>query len=160
MCTDITYIHTLRDGWTYLASVMDLFSRKIIGYAYGTSMTAELAVKAVENACLNVKTTEGIILHSNLGSQYTSQEFEYFLGSKGIIQSFSRKGNPYDNACIESFHSILKKDEVNHHKYYEFNIARKTIFEYIESWYNRKRIHGSIDYMTPQAVHVAASVAV
>ena len=158
-CTDITYIHTLRDGWTYLASVMDLFSRKIIGYAYGTSMTAELAVKAVENACLNVKTTEGIILHSDLGSQYTSQEFEYFLCSKGIIQSFSRKGNPYDNACIESFHSILKKEEVNHHKYYDFNVARKAIFEYIESWYNRKRIHGSIDYMTPQTVHVAASVA-
>ena len=158
-CTDITYIHTLRDGWTYLASVMDLFSRKIIGYAYGTSMTAELAVKAVENACLNVKTTEGIILHSDLGSQYTSQEFEYFLCSKGIIQSFSRKGNPYDNACIESFHSILKKEEVNHHKYYDFNVARKAIFEYIESWYNRQRIHGSIDYMTPQTVHVAASVA-
>ena len=158
-CTDITYIHTLRDGWTYLVSVMDLFSRKIIGYAHGTSMTAELAVKAVENACLNVKTTEGIILHSDLGSQYTSQEFEYFLCSKGIIQSFSRKGNPYDNACIESFHSILKKEEVNHHKYYDFNVARKAIFEYIESWYNRKRIHGSIDYMTPQTVHVAASVA-
>jgi len=158
-CTDITYIHTLRDGWTYLASVMDLFSRKIIGYAYGTSMNADLVVKAIENACLNVKTTEGIILHSDLGSQYTSHEFENFLCSKGIIHSFSRKGNPYDNACIESFHSVLKKEEVNHHKYYDFNIARKAIFEYIESWYNRKRIHGAIDYMTPQAVHEAASVA-
>lgn len=155
-CTDITYINTLRDGWTYLASVMDLYSKKIIGYAYGRSMTAELAVKAVENACLNVKTTEGIILHSDLGSQYTSYEFESFLCSKGIIHSFSRKGNPYDNACIESFHSLLKKEEVNHHKYYDFNTARKAIFEYIESWYNRKRIHSSINYMTPQAVHEAA----
>ncbi len=157
-CTDITYINTLRDGWTYLASVMDLFSRKIIGYAYGTSMTAELAVKAVENACLNVKTTEGIILHSDLGSQYTSSEFENFLYSKGIIHSFSTKGNPYDNACIESFHSVLKKEEVNYHKYYDFNAARKALFEYIESWYNRKKIHSSIDYMTPQAAHEAASV--
>ena len=62
--------------------------------------------------------------------------------------SFSTKGNPYDNTCIESFHSVLKKEEVNHRKYYAFNAARKAIFEYIESWYNRKRIHGSIDYMT------------
>ena len=110
-CTDITYINTIRDGWTYLASVMDLFSKKIIGYAYGTSMTADLAVKAVENACLNVKVTEGIILHSDLGSQYTSHEFENLLSSKGMIHSYSRKGNPYDNACIESFHSVLKKEE-------------------------------------------------
>ena len=157
-CTDITYINTIRDGWTYLASVMDLFSKKIIGYAYGTSMTADLAVKAVENACLNVKVTEGIILHSDLGSQYTSHEFENLLSSKGMIHSYSRKGNPYDNACIESFHSVLKKEEVNHCKYYDSNIARKAIFEYIESWYNRKRIHGSIDYMTPHAVHSYASV--
>lgn len=123
-CTDITYINTIRDGWTYLASVMDLFSKKIIGYAYGTSMTADLAVKAVENACLNVKVTEGIILHSDLGSQYTSHEFENLLSSKGMIHSYSRKGNPYDNACIESFHSVLKKEEVNHCKYYNSNVAR------------------------------------
>jgi len=100
-CTDITYIHVQKEGWTYLSSVMDLCSRKIIGYAYGTSMTAELAVKAVENACLNVKDTKGIILHSDLGSQYTSRAFEDCLSSKGIRHSFSRKGNPYDNACIE-----------------------------------------------------------
>jgi len=155
-CTDITYINTLKDGWTYLASVMDLYSKKIIGYAYGISMTAELAIKAIDNACLNVKTTEGIILHSDLGSQYTSREFENYLCSKGIIHSFSRKGNPYDNACIESFHSVLKKEEVNHHIYYDFNVAKKAIFEYIESWYNRKRIHSSINYMTPQAVHESA----
>ncbi len=133
--TDSGYINTLKDGWTYLASIMDIFSRKIIGYAYETSMTAELAIKAVENACLNVKTTEGIILHSDLGSQYTSNEFESFLYSKGIIHSFSTKGNPYDNACIESFHSVLKMEEVNHHKYYDFNVARKAIFEYIEEIY-------------------------
>lgn len=159
-CTDITYIHTSKDGWTYLASVLDLYSKKIIGYAYGTSMTAELAVKAVENACLNVKDTKGIILHSDLGTQYTSRTFEAYLSSKGIVHSFSRKGNPYDNACIESFHSVLKKEEINHHKYYNFSAARKAIFEYIESWYNRKRIHSAINYMTPQAVYDAALAAV
>lgn len=149
-CTDITYIHVLKEGWTYLASVMDLCSRKIIGYAYGTSMTAELAVQAVKNACLNVKETEGIILHSDLGSQYTSQAFEGYLRSKKIRHSFSRKGNPYDNACMESFHSILKKEEIYLHTYQDFKESRKAIFEYIESWYNRKRIHSAINYMTPQ----------
>lgn len=131
---------------------MDFHSKKIIGYAYGTSITAELAVKAVENACINVRDTKGIVLHSDLGTQYTSRLFEDYLTSKEILHSFNRKGNPYDNACIESFHSILKKEEVN----FDFNVARKVIFEYIESWYNRKRIHGAINYMTPQAAHEVA----
>ncbi|MEY8392680.1 DDE-type integrase/transposase/recombinase [Lachnospiraceae bacterium 45-W7] len=78
-------------------------------------MTAELAVEAVKNACLNVRNTQGIILHSDLGSQYTSQAFEAYLSSKGILHSFSRKGNSYDNACIESFHSVLKKEERSSH---------------------------------------------
>ena len=149
-CTDITYIHVQKEGWTYLASVMDLCSRKIIGYAYGTSMTAELAVQAVKNACLNVADTEGIILHSDLGSQYTGQVFENYLASRGILHSFSRKGNPYDNACIESFHSVLKKEEIYLHTYQDSTEARRAIFEYIEGWYNRKRIHSAIGYMTPQ----------
>ena len=148
-CTDITYIHVRKEGWTYLASVMDLCSRKIIGYAYGTSMTAELAVEAVKNACLNVKNAQGIILHSDLGSQYTSQAFENYLIQHGILHSFSRKGNPYDNACIESFHSVLKKEEICLHTYQDSKEARRAIFEYIEGWYNRKRIHSAIDYMTP-----------
>lgn len=149
-CTDITYIYVLKEGWTYLASVMDLYTRKIIGYAYGNSMTAELALEAVKNACLNVKDSTGIILHSDLGSQYTSQLFENYLSKKGMSHSFSRKGNPYDNACIESFHSVLKKEEIYLHTYNDSSEARKAIFEYIESWYNRKRIHSAINYMTPQ----------
>ena len=117
-CTDITYIYTKKDGWTYLASVMDLHSKKILGYAYDVSMTAELAIKAVKNACLNVKDTDGILLHSDLGVQYTSHAFETYLKERGMLHSFSRKGTPYDNACIESFHSILKKEEVNQNEYY------------------------------------------
>lgn len=143
-CTDITYIHTINDGWTYLASVMDFHSKKIIGYAYSKTMKAELAVKAIENACLNVKETTGIILHSDLGTQYTCRLFEDCLLSRKMIHSYSRKGNPYDNACIESFHSILKKEETHHHRYFDFKMAGKAIFEYIESWYNRKRIHSSL----------------
>jgi len=149
-CTDITYIHVLKEGWTYLASVMDLHTRKIIGYAYGTKITASLAKKAMENACLNIPDTEGIILHSDLGTQYTSQLFENYIDEKNMIHSFSCKGNPYDNACIESFYTVLKKEEIYRHTYKDFNDANLAIFEYIESWYNRIRIHGSIDYMTPQ----------
>jgi len=148
-CTDITYIHVLKEGWTYLASVMDLYSRKIVGYAYGKHMTAELAVKAVENACLNVPNTEGIILHSDLGTQYTSNQFQQMIAAKKLIHSFSRKGNPYDNACIESFHSVLKKEEIYVHKYIDFEYAQRALFEYIESWYNRKRIHSALNYMSP-----------
>lgn len=148
--TDITYIYTLKDGWTYLASVLDLCLHKVIGYTYDRHMTAEMATQALKNATLNVKDTAGIIIHSDLGSQYTSQEFEDYVTQKKMLHSFSRKGNPYDNACMESFHATLKKEEVYTKVYNDFEEARKAIFEYIESWYNRKRIHESINYMTPQ----------
>lgn len=97
-----------------------------------------------------MKGTKGIILHSNLGSQYTSKTFESYLSGKEVVHSFSRKGNPYDNACIESVHSVLKKEEIYLHTYQDSEEAGKAIFEYIESWYNRKRIHCAIDYMTPR----------
>jgi len=152
-CTDITYIHTVKDGWTYLASVMDFHSKKIIGYSHSKNMAAELAVEALKNACLNTESTKGIILQSDLGTQYTSDLFSREVKHHGIIHSFSRKGNPYDNACIESFHSLLKKEEVHQRKYYDFTAAKAAIFEYIESWYNRSRIHSSIGYMTPDVAH-------
>lgn len=148
--TDITYIHTLKDGWTYLACVLDLCLHKVIGYTYERHMTAEMATRALKNATLNVKDTTGIIIHSDLGSQYTSQEFEDYVAEKSMLHSFSRKGNPYDNACIESFHAVLKKEEVYTKVYYDFAEAQRAIFDYIESWYNRKRIHASLNYMTPQ----------
>lgn len=151
--TDITYIHTEKEGWTYLASVEDLFSRKIIGWSFGNSIDAELAVKALKNASLNVKNTEGIIIQSDLGSQYTSNLFESALAELRIRHSYSKKGYPYDNSCIESFHSVLKKEEVNRRKYKDSKTAYSAIFEYIESWYNRKRIHSSLDYRTPESVY-------
>ncbi|WP_324826010.1 IS3 family transposase [Sinanaerobacter sp. ZZT-01] len=153
-CTDITYIHTQKNGWTYLASVMDFYSKKIIGWAFDTTMSAELAVKAINNACLNVKNSEGIILQSDLGTQYTSELFERTLAKKKIRHSFSRKGCPYDNACIESLHSLLKKEEVYCKIYKDSSDAYKSIFEYIESWYNQKRIHSILGYKTPNALHV------
>lgn len=147
---DITYIHTVRDGWCYLASVMDLHSKKIIGYSFSRTMTTELVSKALRNAYHIQKPKEGLVFHSDLRSQYTSDDFQREIKEYKMVQSFSHKGSPYDNACIESFHAILKKEEVNHVKYIDFNSAKLELFKYIEGWYNRKRIHGSIAYLTPQ----------
>ena len=149
---DITYIHTVRDGWCYLASVMDLHSKKIVGYSFSRSMTTDLVMTALENAYSIQKPAKGLLLHTDLGSQYTSTEFMQYVQTRGIFQSFSQKGCPYDNACIESFHAILKKEEVNHVQYPDYNTAKLSMFQFIEGWYNRKRIHSSLDYNTPKTV--------
>jgi transposase InsO family protein len=148
---DITYIHTLKDGWCYLASVMDLHTRKIIGYSFSKSMDTNLITEALRNAYKTQKPNGSVIFHSDLGAQYTSEAYRDKLKQYNITASYSGKGCPYDNACIESFHSILKKEEVNRVIYYDFAAARMELFKYIEGWYNRQRIHGSIGYLTPQA---------
>lgn len=146
---DITYIHTEECGWTYLATVMDLFDLKIIGWEYSTTMTDDLAVKALEKANKARNHNEGLIFHSDRGSQYTSNKYELKLNELGITHSYSKKGYPYDNACMESFNSILKKEMVNHKKYKTFNEAKISLFEFIEGWYHNIRIHGSLNFMTP-----------
>src|SRR5699024_3816207 len=138
---DITYIHTLRDGWCYLASVMDLHTRNIVGYSFSRTMTTDLITQALAYAYDTQKPDKSLIFHSDLGTQYTSDEFEKVINQYNMTHSFSNKGNPYDNACIESFHAILKQEEVNHIQYYDFNSANIALFKYIEGWYNRKRIH-------------------
>jgi putative transposase len=148
--TDITYIWTEADQWTYLATVMDFYTKKAVGYSYGKEMTAELAKTAVKRAWEAQGGPIGLILHSDLGSQYTSKEFAEIITEYGIKHSFSKKGCPYDNACIESFHSVLKKEEVYLTKYRNFKEAEVKLFDYIEGWYNRNRIHSSIGYRTPQ----------
>lgn len=157
--TDITYIHTIKDGWCYLASVMDPHSKKIIGYSMDRNMDTALAINAVRNAYEVQKPSKPPVLHSDPRSQYTSKDFSRFVLGLKSIHSFSGKGCPYDNACIESFHASLKKEEVNLVQYYDFNDARLAIFEYIESWYNRKRFHSSIGYITPQQCEDLAKVA-
>lgn len=151
--TDITYIHTVKHGWCYLASVMDLHSRKIIGYSLSRKIDTDLAISAIKNAVYLQSPKTSVILHSDLGCQYTSSKFKSYIDKTSFLShSFSAKGCPYDNASIESFHSTLKKEEVNLVRYYDFNSLKLAIFEYIESWYNRERIHGSISYLTPQEV--------
>jgi len=115
------------------------------------SIDTALALQAMKNAIKLQKPTKPLILHSDLGYQYTSSAFkEYISNTKLITHSFSGKGCFYDNAFIESFHASLKKEEVHLVKYFDYDAARLAIFEYIEAWYNRKRIHSSIGYLTPQ----------
>lgn len=146
---DITYIYTIETGWTYLAIVMDLFDLKIVGWSYGLNMTNELVIDAFNKALVNRGLEKNGIFHSDRGSQYTSNDYEALLSALEIKHSYSKKGYPYDNASMESFNAILKKEEVNVNTYKTFDEAKLVIFEFIESWYNNKRIHGTLGYITP-----------
>ena len=146
---DITYIYTKERGWTYLAVVIDLFDLKVIGWEYGISMTEYISINALKKAVINRKPKDNIIFHSDRGSQYISNNFESLLNDLNIKHSYSKKGYPYDNASMESFNAILKKEEVNLHTYCSYAEAKLVIFEFIESWYNNIRIHGTLGYITP-----------
>lgn len=146
---DITYIYTIETGWSYLAIVMDLFDLKIVGWSYGLSMADELVIDAFNKAMVNRGLERGGIFHSDRGSQYTSNNYENLLSTLSIKHSYSKKGYPYDNASMESFNAILKKEEVNVNTYQTFEEAKLVIFEFIESWYNNKRIHSTLGYITP-----------
>jgi transposase InsO family protein len=145
---DITYIPT-EEGWLYLASLEDLCTRKIVGFYMDKRMTKKLCLKALHRACQVQKPTENLLHHSDRGSQYASLEYQERLRQHNIKASMSRKGNCYDNSCIESFHSVLKKELVYLHKFKTRKEAKEKIFEYITCFYNGKRIHSSIGYVTP-----------
>jgi putative transposase len=146
--TDITYIPT-NEGWLYLASVMDLYSRKIVGWSMDKTMTKELVINALKMAYHQQKPGEGLIHHSDRGVQYASIDYQKLLIEYKMIGSMSRKGNCYDNACIESFHGILKRELVYQTNYKTRLEAKKSLFEYIEFFYNSKRIHSTLNYHTP-----------
>lgn len=146
---DITYIYTIETGWAYLAIVMDLFDLKVVGWSYGLSMTDDLVIDAFNKALINRGLEKNGIFHSDRGSQYTSNDYEELLSTLSIHHSYSKKGYPYDNASMESVGAILKKEEVNGNAYKTFEEAKLVIFEFIESWYNNKRIHGTLGYITP-----------
>jgi len=146
--TDITYIRT-RQGMLYLASVLDLFTRKIVGWQLGNRMTVELVLGALDKAYVAQKPKQRLIHHSDRGSQYASAEYRKKLKEYRMIRSMSRKGNCYDNACIESFHSILKRELVYRTKFQTREEAQQRLFWYIEFFYNRKRIHSSLGYLSP-----------
>ncbi|WP_245644983.1 IS3 family transposase [Peribacillus loiseleuriae] len=148
----ITYIHTLRDGWCYLATVLDLYSKKIVGYSFSRSMTTELVLHALDNAVSVQKLSQALFCIQILALNTQAKSLGQALKAHEIIPSFSRKGCPYDNACIESFHAILKKEAVHHMTYLHFESANAALFQFIEGWYNRRRMHSQLNYQTPQEV--------
>lgn len=148
--SDITYIWT-KEGWLYLATVMDLFSRRIIGWEMSRRMTKDLTITALQRAINQQLPKEGLIHHSDRGSQYAANEYQAMLRNYEITTSMSRKGNCYDNACIESFHSVIKKELIFHQKYQTREEAKRSIFAYIMTFYNYKRIHSATNYMSPIA---------
>lgn len=146
--TDITYI-PCREGRLYLASVLDLYTRKIVGWKLGDRMTTDLVIAALDQAYEAKRPSAGLIHHSDRGAQYASEEYRTRLQKYQMQASMSRKGNCYDNACIESFHSVLKKEFIYCTKFRTKAQAQQEMFEYIEFFYNRKRIHGSSGYLSP-----------
>ncbi|MEW9674503.1 IS3 family transposase [Ammoniphilus sp. 3BR4] len=145
---DITYI-PCRQGRLYLASILDLCTKAIVGWRLGDRMTTELVLGALDDAYKAKKPKKGLIHHSDRGSQYASVDYRNQLKKYKMKASMSRKGNCYDNACIESFHSILKKEFIYCTKFRTKQQAYDEIYRYIEFFYNRKRIHSSIGYLSP-----------
>jgi transposase InsO family protein len=146
---DITYIHT-QSGWLYLAVVIDLFSRKVVGWAMDKNMRAELVNDALLMAIWKRKPAAGLVSHTDRGSQYASDSHRQILKDHAIQQSMSRKGNCWDNAVAESFFHTLKTELVHHTKFKTQEEARLAIFEYLEVFYNRIRTHSANDYLSPE----------
>ncbi len=152
---DISYIWT-DEGWLYLATVIDLYSRAIVGWSLQERMNSPLVEDAFLKAIWSRKPGKGLIFHSDRGSQYAGHIFQNLLKSYHAICSMSRKGNCWDNAVAESFFKIIKSELVYHCTYATRDEARDSIFEYIEAFYNSKRLHGSIGYLSPMQFEMAA----
>lgn len=145
-CTDITYIST-EEGFCYLSCIMDFFSRKIIAWELGKTLETCYVVNAI-NEAIKATGTKPKIIHQDRGVQYTSTE--YHSCTEGIIKSYSKKGTPWDNACIESFHSLIKREWLwRYKKIKDYDQARKLVFEYINAFYNTVRIHSHCGYVSP-----------
>jgi putative transposase len=146
--SDITYVWT-KEGWLYLCMILDLYSRKIIGWSMDSRMKKELVINAIKSAYLKRKPSENIIFHSDRGSQYASRAVVQYLKNNGFRQSMSAKGNCYDNAVAESFFKTLKTECVYCQKFSNRAQAKLTVFKYIEVFYNRERRHSSLGYISP-----------
>lgn len=146
---DITYIR-VGGKWAYLAVVYDLYSRMPVGWALGRSPSSELACTALRYALKRRKPSRGLIHHSDRGSQYTSKDYRKLLEKYGVVGSMSRKGNPYDNAPMESFFKTLKVEWVNYHPFNTIDEAWHSLFYYIDVYYSCKRLHSALGYQTPK----------
>jgi transposase InsO family protein len=146
---DITYIRLARE-FVYLAVVLDVFSRKVIGWAFGRSLKAQLPVCALERAIANRRPPPGVVHHSDQGVQYTSSEYLQRLREHGMLPSMSRPANPYDNATCESFLKTLKREEIYASIYRDFEDLQERTEEFIERYYNECRLHSALGYCSPE----------
>jgi putative transposase len=137
------------EGWLYLVAVLDVFSRRVVGWAMSPILDTPLALCALRMALAQRRPNQSLILHSDRGSQFASAAYRRLLAQHGLVASMSRKGNCYDNAFIESFWSTLKYELVYHHRFASRAEARTAIFDYIETFYNRIRLHSSLAYQSP-----------
>ena len=145
---DITYLPT-RQGWVYLAVLIDLYSRRLVGWAVSTSLGHELVLKALQQALVRRRPPRGLIIHTDRGVQYACQAFTAMLKQHGLVQSMSRKGNCWDNAVAESFFHLLKTELVYHVHWEDHLDTDHQLFEYIEVFYNRERLHSTLGYLAP-----------
>jgi len=147
--SDLTYIKT-KEGWLYLTVVIDLFDRKVIGWALSSTMQAiQTSIAALRMALSNRDRSENLIFHSDRGVQYTCSDFTKIITKKNITQSMSRKGNCWDNAVAESFFKTIKTESIYRYDFKSKREAKTEVFRYIEIWYNRKRRHSTLNYATP-----------
>lgn len=153
--SDITYIWT-NEGWLYLAGILDLYDGAIVGWSMDSRMTKSLVKNALANACIARNTKAGLILHSDRGSQYCSKEYQKEIAKKRFICSMSRKGNCWDNAPMESFFGKLKTEWLNWKKFRTRDEAKQAVFNYIELFYNRKRLRSTNGYIPPSKMEGAA----
>lgn len=146
--SDITYCWT-EEGWLYLAVVMDLYSRKVVGWAMSERMTKKLVIDALQMAVWSRKPPRGLIIHSGRGSQYCSQEYQKLLNLHGLVCSMSKRGDCYDNAAMESWNHSFKIEAIHGERFATRDCVKKHVFEYIEIYYNRKRLHSMLGYQSP-----------
>ena len=155
---DFTYIWT-GEGWLYVAAVIDLFSRRVVGWSMSAAMTAELVTDALVMAIWRRGKLDALLHHSDRGSQYTSEQFQRLLADSGVVCSMSRSGNVWDNAAMESFFSSLKTERTGNKTYRTRDQAKADVFDYIERFYNSKRRHSTIGYLSPMEFERRAGLA-
>ena len=148
--SDITYVPTQR-GWVYVAVFLDLYSRTVVGWAVSRSLHHQLVLQALDRAIARRQPPRGLLIHSDRGVQYACEAFTTRLRSVGFRQSMSRKGNCWDNAVAESFFKTLKTELIYHHNFRDLPEVQHALFDYLEIYYNRKRLHATLDYQTPSA---------
>jgi putative transposase len=146
---DITYLWT-EEGWMYLAVALDLYSRRVVGWSIRDTLDRSIVLTALESALQQRKPGKGLICHSDRGSQYASGDYQALLNKAGAVCSMSRKGNCYDNAPVESFFASLKKELIHRCSFATREEARCAVFEWIAVWYNRKRRHSTLGYLSPE----------